>query len=119
MGQKLRFVLVEMNGVQSILASTSLTLDPLSLSALQLSFSDRMHFPGTETADWCILLSFLVKAHAKTDYLQEERGTVALDVWKGNVRKYWSCARIEMHMALSALHGNRCRAFLFLISESG
>ncbi len=32
--QELRFVLVEMNGVQSILASTSLTLDPLSIIRL-------------------------------------------------------------------------------------
>ena len=32
--QELRFVLVEMNGVQSILASTSLTLDPLSIIQL-------------------------------------------------------------------------------------
>ena len=32
--QELRFVLVEMNGVQSILASTSLTLEPLSIIRL-------------------------------------------------------------------------------------
>ena len=32
--QELRFVLVEMNGIQSILASTSLELDPLSVIRL-------------------------------------------------------------------------------------
>ncbi len=64
--------------------------------ALQLSFSDRMHFPGTETADWCILLSFLVKAHAKTELLQEERGTVAPGMCgRGKVpqKNTGSCAR--------------------------
>ena len=55
-----------------------------------------MHFPGTETADWCILLLFLVKAHAKTELLQEERGTVAPEMCgRGKVpqKNTGSCAR--------------------------
>ena len=32
--------------------------------ALQLPVPDRMHFPGTEAADWGILLPVLVKAYA-------------------------------------------------------
>lgn len=41
--------------------------------ALQLSFSDRMHLPGIETTDRCILLPFLVETYAKTELLQKER----------------------------------------------
>ena len=41
--------------------------------ALQLPVPDRMHFPGTETANWGVLLPLLVKAHAKTELLSEER----------------------------------------------
>ena len=44
--------------------------------ALQLPVPDRMHLPGTETAGWRILLSFLVKAYAKIKLLPEKRGTV-------------------------------------------
>lgn len=32
--------------------------------SVQLPVSDRMHLQGAETADWSILLSFLVKAYA-------------------------------------------------------
>lgn len=33
-----------------------------------------MYFQGAEAADWRILLPLLVKAHAKTELLPEERG---------------------------------------------
>lgn len=47
-------------------------------SALQLPFSDQIHFSETETADRCILMSFLVKTYAKTELLAEERGAFSL-----------------------------------------
>lgn len=40
--------------------------------AFQLSFSDRMHLLGIETADRCILLPFLVEEYAETELLQKE-----------------------------------------------
>ncbi len=70
---ELRFVLLEMNGVQSILASTSLTLDPLSIIRLiVIVFGLECTFPGTETQRLVILLSFLVKAHAKTEFYRKK-----------------------------------------------
>lgn len=40
---------------------------------VRLSFPDRMYVSGTEAANWSILLSFLVKAYAKTELLPENR----------------------------------------------
>ena len=79
-----------------------------------------MHFPGTETADWCILLSFLVKAHAKTELLQEERGTVAPGMCgRGKVpQKILEAVRaIEMHMALSCIAMGILQSISIFISE--
>lgn len=45
----------------------------------------RMYVPGAEAADWGILLSFLVKTHAKTELLPESGGIAppgAGGVWK-------------------------------------
>ena len=38
-----------------------------------------MHIPGAEAADRSLLLPFLVKAHAPTELLPEENGTVAAE----------------------------------------
>lgn len=75
-------------------------------SALQLPVSYFMHFSGTEAAGWCVLLLFLVKAHAKTELLPEERRTVSTWMrWRGKVpQKILAAVRaIEMHMALSCI----------------
>lgn len=56
----------------SILVSTSLELEPHSIIRLyKLLLSERIYLPGDETADWGILLSFLVKAYAKLAYCQK------------------------------------------------
>ncbi len=44
-------------------------------SALQLSLPDRIYVQGTKTADWSILLPFLVEIHAENKLLPEKRET--------------------------------------------
>lgn len=54
------------------------TLNPVSIPYTKVCKTYRMYFSGTETADWSILLPFLVKTYAKARLLPEGRGAKAI-----------------------------------------
>ena len=105
--QELRFVLVEMNGTQSILASTSLALEPLSIVRL---YSYRFRIECTfrelkqQTGAFCY--HFWSKHMPKLNYyLKKEDPTPLEQVEDEHARrKILEAVRaIEMHMALSCV----------------
>ena len=105
--QELRFVLVEMDGVQSILASTSLELEPLSIIRL---YSYRFRIECTfrelkqQTGAFCY--RFWSKHMPKLNHYQKKGEPTALErvEREKSRRKVLETVRaIEMHMALSCI----------------
>ena len=105
--QELRFVLVEMDGIQSILASTSLELEPLSIIRL---YSYRFRIECTfrelkqQTGAFCY--HFWSKHMPKLSYYQKAREAGSLERVKDkksrqNILK--AVRAIEMHMAQSCI----------------
>lgn len=76
--QELRFVLVKINEIESILANQPDTRTIIYYLASQLLFSDRMYFSRTVTVSWRILLSFLVKVHVADKLSLEGRRSIYL-----------------------------------------
>lgn len=72
----------------------------------QFPTPDCMHFQGTESTDWRILLPLLVKIHAKTKLLPE-KGEPPLLERNGGRKSPWKILEavraIEMHMELSCI----------------
>lgn len=105
--QELRFVLVEMNGIQSILAGTCLELEPLSIIRL---YSYRFRIECTfrelkqQTGAFCY--RFWSKHMPKLSYYQKtgEPGPLEQAEDERSRRNILKAARaIEMHMAVSCI----------------
>ena len=105
--QELRFVLVEMNGVQSILASTSLTLEPLSIIRLySYRFRIECTFRELKQQVGAFCYHFWSKHMPKLSYyLKKGEPTPLEQVGDEHARqKVLEAVRaIEMHMALSCI----------------
>ena len=105
--QELRFVLVEMDGVQSILASTSLELEPLSIIRLySYRFRIECTFRELKQQVGAFCYHFWSKHMPKLSYYQKKDEPSPLER-VGNEksrRKVLETVRaIEMHMALSCI----------------
>ena len=105
--QELRFVLVEMNGTQSILASTCLTLDPLSIIRLySYRFRIECMFRELKQQTGAFCYHFWSKHMPKLSYYQKKGESAPLERVEGEKprRKVLEAVRaIEMHMALSCI----------------
>ena len=105
--QELRFVLVEMNGMQSILASTSLTLDPLSVIRLySYRFRIECTFRELKQQIGAFCYHFWSKYMPKLSYYQKKGEPTPLERVKDEKsrEKILEAVRaIEMHMALSCI----------------
>ena len=105
--QELRFVLVEMNGVQSILASTSLALEPLSIIRLySYRFRIECTFRELKQQIGAFCYHFWSKHMPKLSYyLKKGEPTPLEQVEEGHARqKVLEAVRaIEMHMVLSCV----------------
>ena len=105
--QELRFVLVEMNGVQSILASTSLTLDPLSIIWLySYRFWIECTFWELKQQIGAFCYHFWSKHMPKLNYYRKKEEPSPLKCVEGEKshKKILEAVRaIEMHMALSCI----------------
>ena len=105
--QELRFVLVEMNGTQSILASTSLALDPLSIILLySYRFRIECTFRELKQQIGAFCYHFWSKYMPKLSYYRKRGESVPLERVEGEMprKKVLEAVRaIEMHMALSCI----------------
>ena len=105
--QELRFVLVEMNGVQSILVSTCLALDPLSIIRLySYRFRIECMFRELKQQTGAFCYHFWSKHMPKLSYYQKKGEPEPLERVEGEKprRKVLEAVRaIEMHMALSCI----------------
>ncbi len=105
--QELRFVLVEMNGIQSILASTSLTLDALSIIRLySYRFRIECTFRELKQQVGAFCYHFWSKHMPKLSYYLKKGAPTPLEqVEDGHARKkvLEAVRAIEMHMALSCI----------------
>lgn len=105
--QELRFVLVEMNGIQSILASTSLTLDPLSVIRLySYRFRIECTFRELKQQAGAFCYHFWSKYMPKLGYYRKKGEPTPLErVEDGHARKkvLETVRAIEMHVALSCI----------------
>ncbi len=105
--QELRFVLVEMNGIQSILAGTSLALDPLSgIRLYSYRFRIECTFRELKQQVGAFCYRFWSKYMPKLSYYQKKGEPAPLEhVEDERARgKILEAVRaIEMHMALSCI----------------
>ena len=105
--QELRFVLVEMDGIQSILASTSLALDPLSVIRLySYRFRIECTFRELKQQVGAFCYHFWSKHMPKLSYYQKKEEPSPLERVENEKsrRKVLEPERaIEMHMALSCI----------------
>ena len=105
--QELRFVLVETDGIQSILASTSLTLDPLSIIRLySCRFRIECMFRELKQQTGAFCYRFWSKHMPELNYYRKKDEPSPLEHVEGEKsrRKVLEAVRaIEMHMALSCI----------------
>ncbi len=105
--QELRFVLVEMDGVQGILASTSLALEPLSIIRLySYRFRIECTFRELKQQIGAFCYHFWSKYMPKLNYYQKKGEPTPMEQVEGERprRKVLEAVRaIEMHMALSCI----------------
>ena len=105
--QELRFVLVEMNGIQSILVSTSLTLEPLSIIRLySCRFRIECTFRELKQQVGAFCYHFWSKHMPRLNYYQKKEELSPLECVEGEKsrKKILAAVRaIEMHMALSCI----------------
>ncbi len=94
--QELRFVLVEMNGIQSILVSTSLTLEPLSIIRLySYRFRIECTFRELKQQVGAFCYHFWSKHMPRLNYYQKKEELSPLECVEGEKsrKKYWQlCA---------------------------
>lgn len=105
--QELRFVLVEMDGIQSILASTSLALDPLSIIQLySYRFRIECTFRELKQQIGAFCYHFWSKHMPRLNYYQKKGEPTPLEqVEDEHARKkvLEAVRAIEMHVALSCI----------------
>lgn len=105
--QELRFVLVEMNGSQSILASTSLVLDPLSIIRLySYRFRIECTFRELKQQIGAFCYHFWSKYMPKLSYYHKKGEPTPMERVEGEKprKKVLDAVRaIEMHMLLSCI----------------
>lgn len=105
--QELRFVLVEMDGVQSILASTSLELEPLSIIRLySYRFRIECTFRELKQQIGAFCYHFWSKHMPKLNHYQKKGEMSPLervDDEKSRKKVLEAVRAIEMHMALSCI----------------
>lgn len=105
--QELRFVLVEMNGIQSILASTNLALEPLSVIRLySYRFRIECTFRELKQQVGAFCYHFWSKHMPKLNYYQKKGEPTPLECVedeKSREKVLEAVRAIEMHMALSCI----------------
>ena len=118
--QELRFVLVERNGIRSILASTSLSLEPLSIIRLySYRFRIECTFRELKQQVGAFCYHFWSKHMPKLSYYQKKGEPTPLEHVKNEKSRkkvLETVCAIEMHMALSCIAIGILQAFPFVLS---